>query len=199
MSQSKKGSTEKKKRAGQKEFYSLISPKNFNEMEIGMTPASTPEQVIGRVIEISLTDITNDISLMHIKLKFKVHQVVGNNAYTRFIGSDLTRDYLRSLVRRLTTRVDGIYNIMTSDGYKLRITSLVFTESRITHRQKYTIRKIMKGILEGEASSLKFDDYILDLVYGKISEIIYRESKRIVPIRKTEILKIKVLSEPNTS
>ncbi|MHA1231949.1 MAG: 30S ribosomal protein S3ae [Candidatus Helarchaeota archaeon] len=195
MSRSK-SSAEKKKMMGKKEFYMLISPKYFGEVELGLTPAKTPEHVLNRVIEVSLSDITNDYSLMHVKVKFKVYEVIGNNAYTKFIGSDFTRDYLRSLVRRLTTRVDGIFNLYTSDGYFLRVTALVFTEFRIKHRQKYAIRKIMKEILEEEARTLPFQEFVKNMVYGKTAEKIYHKSKKIAPIRKSEILKIKVLGEP---
>jgi len=195
MSKHKKSSGEKKKFKGQKEFYALILPKYFGELEVGYTPANSPEAVIGRTFEITLTDITNDFSVMHIKLKFKVEEVVGDKAYTKFVGCDLTRDYLRSLVRRSTTRVDGIFNITTKDGYTLRVTALVFTENRIAHRQKYTIRKIMKEILEEEAKNSEFPEFAQKLVYGTIADKIYKKARKIVPIRKTEILKCKLLSE----
>ena len=175
MSSRRKKSSDKKKHMEVKEFYTLISPEYFGEAEIGMTPAKTPEHVISRVVEITLSDLTNDFSQMHVKLKFKVEKVIGNIAYTKFVGSDFTRDYLRSLVRRLTTRIDGIYNITTKDGYVLRITALVFTEHRISHKQKYSIRKIIKEILEEESAKLNFNEFVCDLVYGKTASKIYKK------------------------
>lgn len=192
----KKRSKGPKKQVGKKELYTLVAPTYFDEVVLGYTPAKDPESVIGRTVEITLADITNDYSLMHIKLKFKAYEVIGNKANTKFIGSDFTRDYLRSLVRRSTTRVDGIFNIDTKDGFMLRITSLVFTESRIADRHKYAIRKIMREILEEEATSLDFSQFVLDIIQGKIATKIYRKSKKLVPVRKAEILKTKLITEP---
>ena len=205
MSSRRKKSSDKKKHMEVKEFYTLISPEYFGEAEIGMTPAKTPEHVISRVVEITLSDLTNDFSQMHVKLiflrlenhflrSFSVKKL--ENSGISFI---YTRDDLRSLVRRLTTRIDGIYNITTKDGYVLRITALVFTEHRISHKQKYSIRKIIKEILEEESAKLNFNEFVCDLVYGKTASKIYKKSKEIVPIRRAEILKSKLLVEPNTN
>lgn len=191
--------SEKKKPIGEKDMYSLISPKSFGEIEVGMSPAKSPESLIGRIIEVTLSDITNDLAVVHIKLKFKVAEVVGNNAYTKFVGSDFTRDYLRSLVRRSSTRVDGIYVIETNDKYKLRITALVFSESRITRRQQFSIRKIMKEVLDERAKSMSYADFTKEIIYGKIATEIYLRSKKFVPVRKSEILKCKLLLEPAAS
>ena len=201
MSHRRKDSSDRRKakQANVKEYYELISPKYFGEQEIGQTPAKTPESVIGRIVEISLADITKDYAVMHIKLKFKVYEVVGKKAHTRFVGSDFTIDYLKSLVRRQTTRVDGIFNIITNDGYKMRITSLVFTESRIAQRHKFTIRKIMKEIIEEEANSLSFSEFVKSLIYGQTATNIYKKSRKIAPIRKVEILKTKILEAPTVA
>ncbi|MBD3229946.1 MAG: 30S ribosomal protein S3ae [Candidatus Lokiarchaeota archaeon] len=199
MSRRKKRSRRSKKKVGLKKLYTLIAPKYFNEVELGFTPAKDPEQILGRTVEITLSDITNDFSVMHIKLKFKVTEVIGEKAHTEFISSNFTRDYLRSLVRRSTTRVDGIFNIKTSDDYKVRVTSLVFTESRVADRHKYSIRKIMRELIEQEAANLPFSKFVQDIIYGKIATKIYRKAKDLVPVRKAEILKTKVVKTPAAS
>ena len=102
-----------------KSWYTVISPPYFGNVELGLVPASEPEKLIGRVVESTLYDITNDFSHQYLKMYFQIIDVDGKTAKTIFKGHEYSRDYLRSLVRRRTTRVDGIFNVTTKDGYKL--------------------------------------------------------------------------------
>ncbi len=88
-----------------KEWYIVYAPEFFGSKEIGLTPADDPEKVIGRVIETTLKDLTGDFTKGHVKLYFQVYDVKGQNAYTKFKGHTLARSYIRSLVRRRTTRL----------------------------------------------------------------------------------------------
>ena len=58
----------------------------------------------------SLYDITKNFQHTTTKLKFKIVDVRGNKCYTIFWGHELTRDFIRSLIHRGSTRVDGIFN-----------------------------------------------------------------------------------------
>jgi len=51
-------------------------------------------------------------------MSFKIATVSGDAAYTEFVGHEVTRDYLRSLVKRRSTRVDCQVPILTKDGRK---------------------------------------------------------------------------------
>ncbi|MCK7579727.1 MAG: hypothetical protein MZV65_31220 [Chromatiales bacterium] len=54
----------------------------------------------------TLGEITNDYAKQHVKMSFKIATVTGDAAYTEFVGHEVTRDYLRSLVKRRSSRVD---------------------------------------------------------------------------------------------
>ena len=179
-----------------KQWYSVVTPHYFGNVEIGEIPASDPDLLINRVVETTLYNITGDFSQIHILLYFKVIDVKGNTAYTIFKGHDLTRDYLRSLIRRGTSFVDGIFTVTTKDGYKLRVYPSVFTRIRINTSKQKVIRKIMKEIVEEKAKSLDFESYIQEIVLGKIASEIYNNTKKLVPIRRAEIRKSKLLELP---
>ena len=54
-----------------KELYKVYSPPGFLEGEeriVGDTIADDPDKLIGRVIEVSHADLSNDYSKMHVKL-----------------------------------------------------------------------------------------------------------------------------------
>jgi len=179
-----------------KEWFVVYAPEFFGSKEIGLTPADEPEKVIGRVIETTLRDLTGDFTKSHVKLYFQVYDVKGQNAYTKFKGHTLARSYIRSLVRRRTTRVDGIFNITTKDGYKLRVMGMVIAYRRIQTSQERAIRKIIQEIIYKKAEELNFADFVLQSVNGQIASEIAKEARKIYPIKRAEVRKIKVLAEP---
>lgn len=179
-----------------KKWYSVVTPHYFGNVEIGEIPASDPDLLINRVVETTLYNITGDFSQIHILLYFRIIDVKGNIAYTIFKGHDLTRDYLRSLIRRGTSFVDGIFTVTTKDGYILRVYPAVFTRIRINTSKQKVIRKIMKEIVEEKAKSLDFESYIQEIVLGKIASEIYNNTKKLIPIRRAEVRKSKLLTFP---
>ncbi|WEU39721.1 MAG: 30S ribosomal protein S3ae [Candidatus Odinarchaeum yellowstonii] len=195
---SKSGSSASKDQWAMKEFFTVVSPKYLGNIEIGQTMANSKEAVIGRVVETTLYDITGDISLIHVKIFLQITSVDGNKAYTIFKGHDLTRDYLRSLIRRGTTRIDGRFSVSTKDGYKMIISTIAFTNNRAKTSQEQAVRKIMKDIVYKKAGELNFEQFVQEAVLGKVASEIYNEAKKIVPLRKCEVRKSKLISLPQT-
>lgn len=179
-----------------KRWYTVVTPPYFGSVEIGSIPADDPQKLIGRVVESTLYDITEDFSHQYLKTYFQVIDVDGRRALTIFKGHEYSRDYLRSLVRRKTTRVDGIFDVVTKDGYKLRVSACAFTNYRIKTSQERAIRAIMKRIVEEKAKVLNFDQFVQEAVLGKIASDIYNEAKKIAPLRHVGIRKSKLLSRP---
>jgi small subunit ribosomal protein S3Ae len=127
---------------------------------------------------------------------FQVSNVEGKTAQTIFKGHEYSRDYLRSLVRRRTTRIDTLVNITTKDGYQLRLAVCAFTLSRIRTTQEHVIRAIMKKTVEQKAKELNFDQYVQEIVLGKIASDIYNEAKKVAPLRHVGIRKSKLVAQP---
>ncbi len=179
-----------------KSWYTVMSPSYFGRVEIGAVPAEDPSRLLGRVLDSTLYDITNDFAHQYLKMYFQVNNVEGKTAHTIFKGHEYSRDYLRSLVRRRTTRVEGLLNIVTMDGYKLRLAVSVFTLSRIKTSQEQAIRTLMNRIVEKKASELDFDSFVQEVVLGKVASDIYNEAKKIAPLRHVGIRKSKLTFQP---
>ncbi|RLE50395.1 MAG: 30S ribosomal protein S3ae [Candidatus Methanomethylicota archaeon] len=180
-----------------KKWYTVLASSAFGNAEIGRIPSDSPEKLLGRVIETSLSDLTGDFSLLHIKLYFQIVSVEGDIAKTIFKGHDLTRDYLRSLIRRGSSRVDGIFKVTTKDGYTLRVSAIALTRHRCKTSQERAIRQIMRKTIEAKAKQLSFDEFVQQAVLGKIASEIYNEARKIYPLRKVEIRKSKLLLMPS--
>ncbi len=181
-----------------KKWYEVIAPQVFGNVALGTTPADDPRKLIGRVMETTLYDITGDFSLVHVHLYFQIVNVDEENlkAYTRFKGHELARDYMKSLIRRKSSKIQGIYNVTTKDGYGLRITGVALTTYRCQTSQKKAIRKVMGEIIVKKASELTLDELIKAMLFGSLANEIFEQGKKIYPLRKVEIYKSKLLTVP---
>jgi small subunit ribosomal protein S3Ae len=172
----------------------VLAPPYFGNVELGAVPADTPEKLIGRVIDSTLYDITNDFAHQYLKMRFQITDVDGKTARTMFKGHEYSHDYLRSLVRRRTTKIEGIFNVTTKDGYKLRVAVCAFTLSRIKTTQEQGMRSVMRKIVAERAAALTMDQLAQEMVLGKIASDIYNEAKKIAPLRHVGVRKSKLLN-----
>lgn len=180
----------------QKKWYTLVVPEIFGNVELKETLADDPAKLIGRKVKMTLADIINDWSKQNVKLFFKIDRVEGDKAYTRFDSHELTRDYLRSLVRRRTSMIYGNFVVTTADGYKVRVKTYAFTLKRIQTTKKEKIRSIMNDITKNTAEKLEFNQFIQSVVLGKLASDIYKEARLISPLRRVEIGKTQLESMP---
>ena len=179
-----------------KAWYMVVAPPFFGNVELGALPAEEPEQLIGRVVEATLYDITSDFSHQYLKMFFQINELDGKTARTLFKGHEYSRDYLRSLVRRRTTKVDGLFNLTTKDGYKLRVAVSALTLSRVKTSQEKLIRDMMAKIIDEKAAVLTLDQFVQEMVLGKIASDVYNEAKKVAPLRHVGIRKSKLIAQP---
>jgi small subunit ribosomal protein S3Ae len=179
-----------------KAWYMVVAPPFFGNVELGSLPAEEPEQLVGRVVEATLYDITSDFSHQYLKMFFQINEIDGKTAHTLFKGHEYSRDYLRSLVRRRTTKVDGLFNLITKDGYKLRIAVSALTLSRIKTSQEKLIRNMMDETVKEKAAALTLDQFVQEMVLGKIASDVYNKAKKVAPLRHVGIRKSKLIAQP---
>jgi small subunit ribosomal protein S3Ae len=179
-----------------KTWYNVETPEFISRTNIGVTPAEEPEQLIGRVVETTVGEIANDFTKHNTKLRLEINNVSGDIANTRFLGHEITTDYLRSIVKRQTSRIDANLDVTTKDGYKVRVKPICFTVKRARTSQIKGIREVMVKIVKERAAELNFEQFIEEAIMGKLSANIYRNAKSIYPLRRVEIRKTEVKTVP---
>jgi small subunit ribosomal protein S3Ae len=195
MAQKARATTKKvKDRWRAKEWYKVYAPDMFSRMQLGETPADSADTVMGRITEATVQDLTGDFSKMHIKLKFRVHDVRGLDAHTMFVGHDLTSDYVRRLTRRKRTKTDAVVNVVTKDGWGVVIKPMAVSEQRIQASQETAIRRIMDEEIKRVASGATIGELVRMLIMGDLSKAVSEASRKIVPIKRIEIRRSEVTS-----
>jgi small subunit ribosomal protein S3Ae len=184
------------KQSQEKRWYTVHAPEQFDRVELGETPAAEPEQVIGRTLETTLGDLNEDASENNTKLTFNITDVGSDAAYTEFIQHELTRDYLRSLVRRGASKIEAYITVLTTDDYRVQIQPVAFTTKKADRSQEQAIRRVMIDLVEEAGDERTFEDLIDSVVEGRLSSAIYGEAKSIYPLRRVEIQKATLEARP---
>ncbi|MCQ1535557.1 30S ribosomal protein S3ae [Methanosarcina sp. KYL-1] len=175
-----------------KEWYNIEAPSYLNRTIVGNTMAGDPSLLMGRIVETTVGELTNDITKNNTKVILKVSNVVGDTATTSLIGHELTTDYVRSIVKRQTSRIDANVEVKTKDGYRIRVKPTCFTIKRARSSQIKAIREMMVDIVIRRAAETDFETFMEEAILGRLSAGIYRQAKFIYPLRRVEIRKTEV-------
>ena len=179
-----------------KRWYTILAPEQFDREELGTTFADEPEKVEGRTIDVTLGEITGDAGANNTKLTFKITEVASDTAYTEFIKHELTRDYLRSLVRRGASKVDANITVLTTDDHRVQLQPAAFTTKKADRSQEQAIRKVMIDIVREAARERTYEQLVDSVVEGRLSSAIYGEAKVIYPLRRVEVQKLTLEARP---
>lgn len=178
----------------EKNWYTIKTPISFEDKEIGETPARDSDLLIGRGVEVTMRELTGDFSKQYIKLRFEIDNVAGDVANTKFTGHKTTTDYVRSMIRRGTSRIDTSVIVKTKDDRRIKLHVLAVTTRRAKSSQQKYMREVITGLLKEAAAEKTFDDLVKSAVNGKLASEVYHTAKKIYPLKRVEIIKSKVLN-----
>ena len=184
-----------------KRWFTIRAPRTpWSFRVIGETLAEDPSQLIGRNYEVIQNELDGDFSKMHVKVVFKVTDVLGNDAITEFVGHELLKDHVRRQVRRDRGKIDDTIDVVTEDGFYVRFKPLMISRARIKSSQKQQMRTIARDIIltTGATSTwFKLQAATLDgTLENKIKEAVSKiQPVRTVVIRRTQLIQSGVLVE----
>jgi small subunit ribosomal protein S3Ae len=175
-----------------KEWFNIEAPVYLNRAIVGNTMAGDPSLLLGRNVETTVGELTNDMTKNNTKVILRINNVVGDIATTDLVGHELTTDYVRSIVKRQTSRIDANMEVKTRDGYVIRVKPTCFTIKRARSSQIKAIREVMIEIVKKRAYESDFETFMQEAILGRLSAAIYRQAKFIYPLRRVEIRKTHV-------
>jgi len=178
-----------------KRQYEVVAPEMFNRAPIGVLVAIEPEALFGRRVEATLGKLVNS-NQHHIKIKFKISKVSGFYAETEIDSVELSRAYLNHQILKGTTIIDHIFDVVTSDGYKVRIKVVLFTKDKISAEQRKQLRKVAEEVGTSLSERNRKDQLFQEVIFGKVGSQIFKKGKRIVPLRRVEIKRIELVGAP---
>lgn len=174
---------------------SVKTPAYLGEKHLSDTLCTTPEELSGRTLDALLYDITGDPAHSFMKLKFKITGVRGNECTTDYWGHEISRDYISSILRKGSSRIDAIFDVTTKDSYVVRVRVTIITRFRISASKKKILRKGMVDLISSKIPTLTLGQFAQEVAAGKVESDIYNFAKKIVRVKFTGITKAKVLQQ----
>jgi len=179
-----------------KRWYTIRAPRHpWDFKRIGETIGESDEHIIGRVYEMTQQEFGGDFSKMHVILRFRVTECVCQDALTTFIGHHHQTDHIRRQIRRYRGKVDDVVDVVTTDGYLVRMKPLIITQQRVQTSVKQDMRTKTREIIIAFAAKNTYaslQDAILD---GSLEEEIRKGVKPIYPVRSVAIRKSQLLQD----
>ena len=177
-----------------KRWYTIRAPRHpWDFKNIGETIGESDEHIIGRVYQMTLQEFNGDFTKMHVILKFRVDECVGQDALTTFIGHHHQTDHIRRQIRRYRGKVDDVVDVVTTDGYLVRLKPLIITQKRVQISVKQVMRSKTKDLLLGFAAKNTYAKLQQSILGGELEEDVRKAVKPIYPIKSISIRKSQLL------
>jgi len=178
----------------EKRWISVKAPDSFNNITIGYVPITDEEKAKGRAIEVTLFDILKgDPSQHQYKIYFQIVNVKDEKATTIFKRYEYAKEFLRSLIRRGSSKINFVIDVKTKDGSVFRIKVLALTHRQLNTSRKHSLRLIAKQVIEKNVSQMDLDEFVQAACYGKINSDIMGEAKKIIRLRHVGLEKVKLI------
>lgn len=177
-----------------KRWITVLAPPSFNNVPISHLPITGDDKAIGRVVEVTLFDILRGEPSQHqYKLYFQIDKIEGGTATTIFKRYEYAKEYLRSLVRRGSSKIDFIGECKTKDGNVFRIKVIILTQKQVNSSRKHSLRLIAREVMEKTISNMALDQFVQATAFGKINSDIMAAAKKVIRVRHVGLEKVKLI------
>jgi len=178
----------------EKKWVTVLAPDSFNNVPVAYVPITDDENARGRVLEVTLFDILKgDPSQHQYKIYFQIDKVQDDKASSIFKRYEYAKEFLRSLVRRGSSKVTFIIDAETKDGYIFRIKVIALTHRQLNTSRKHALRLIAKDVIEKTVPKMTIDQFVQATCYGKINSDIMAAAKKLIRIRHVGLEKVKLV------
>ena len=178
----------------EKKWVTVLAPDSFNNVPIAYIPITNEENALGRVIEVTLFDILKgDASQHQYKMYFQIDKVQDGKATTIFKRYEYAKEFLRSLVRRGSSKINFIVDAKTKDGYVFRLKVVALTHRQLNTSRKHALRLIARDIIESSVPKMTIDEFVQATCYGKINSDIMAATKKLIRMRHVGLEKVKLI------
>ena len=179
-----------------KRWYNIRAPRQpWHFKVIGETLGEEDELLIGRMYEITQQEVDGDFSKMHVKLKFRVTEIIGQDAITEFAGHEVLKDHVRRQVRRYRGKVDDVIDAITEDGYYVRIKPFLITQGRVKSSQKKAMRDACRDVVLQAAARNTWLALQKQILSGELEQSLEAAARKIASVKTVIIRKSQLVQE----
>lgn len=179
-----------------KRWYTIRAPRHpWDFKKIGETLGESDDFILGRIYTMTQQEFSGDFTKLHVILKFKVRECVGQDALTQFIGHEHQSDHVRRQIRRYRGKIEDVVDVVTNDGFLIRLKPLIITQQRVQTSVKHALRLKCREMILGFSAKNTYAQLQEGLMNGSLEDEIQKVAKTIYPLRSVAIRKSQLLQE----
>jgi small subunit ribosomal protein S3Ae len=182
----------------EKRWITVNAPDSFNNVPLAYVPITDDENAKGRVLEVTLYDILKgDPSQHQYKIYFQIDKVDGDKATTIFKRYEYSKEFLRSLVRRGSSKISFSIDVKTKDGYIFRIKLIALTHRQLNTSRQHALRLLAQDVINKTIPNMTIDQFVQATCYSKINSDIMAAFKKVIRVRHVGLEKVKLIRTAN--
>ena len=173
-----------------KNWYSILAPKEQNNVLLGETFVAEPESAVGRIIHANLKIITDNLRDQNAYVTFKINAFADKNLQTEVTGFYLTPPSIRKITRRSTSRIDESFVVVTKDRRKIRIKPIAVTIKKTVRSIESALRETMRNAVAREAMETTFIEFIQKIIVHQLQNTVKKRLTKVYPLRAFDIKQV---------
>jgi small subunit ribosomal protein S3Ae len=176
-----------------KDWFSISAPDWLGGSRIAVTPATDSKSVGGRVLEVSVPDVTGDQSKYYMRIGLKTKEPKERDVQSVFHKYYCIDEYVMRMGRKGLGKVAVFPEVVTKDGWKLQVSIMTILNRRSNASIKAQVGKLAEELIASKAKDLDHGDFVKAVMAGVFQMKIKKAASKIYPVRFTEIIKIETL------
>ena len=130
---------------------------------------------------------------MNVKVQFRITEVIGSDALTEYIGHELLKDHIRRQVRRDRGKIDDTIDMVTKDGYYIRVKPMMISRNRIKASQKQEMRAQARDLIIKFGATNTWIELQKASLDGTLETQIREAASKIQPVRDVMIRRTQLI------
>lgn len=182
--------TSKSSKKKKKSWYNIVSPKQFGNKVVGMTPAFEGADMGTRVLQINLNDLTNDHKHQNLKAYLGFSKVQAPNVSTEVVGFEMNPSTLKRVVKKQRSRGDLSKVYETSDK-KIRLKFTYVTRKKTSNAVLNTISEKIDEMITPALKKMTYEEVVGAFIARKFQYDLRKTLNKVYPLSFCEIRSLK--------
>lgn len=179
---------------GKKRWIKVIGPVEFNNILLGESYVIDPNNLLGKKIQLNLSNLIGDMKRQNIVVGFKIKEIKGNDAYAELISYGMLQTHIRRLVRTGQDKIEDSFVVETKDNIKIRIKTIILTKNKTKNSVLTKIMMYGRDAIKTSFSNNSFKQELGNIILLQLQRKLKQEMNKIYPLSVFEIKKLEIMN-----
>jgi small subunit ribosomal protein S3Ae len=176
-----------------KKWYEIQSQGYFQN-KLGESLLDDPQKLVGRKMKVNLMDLTNNVRMQQITLKYVVEKLEGDKGMAVWKDYEMSPTFLKRMIRRRTTRIDSSFIARTQDNQLIRIKPMVIARNNLSTPLRSEIRKATIQFFAEKIMGLQQHEVLGAVISGGMQKELKKKLSTYAPIKSVEVRVIRTVA-----